>query len=110
MKSDRGAGLGELSQKEKALQEQIRELKDFVAHGPERERQALEERMSTLPPPSEIEDRRREREFLEQVASRRQIANARRAQASNGFLLVLLLLAIVTIAAWIYRVVMGGTV
>ena len=82
----------------------IEELEDFVIHGPERERQAEVERRNTIPPPAEIEDRKREREFMKKL-SRREIMNEKRSQASNGLLLILLLLSILAIGAWIYRIV-----
>ena len=43
-----------LSAHERALREQIAQLKDFVEHGPERERAAREAEMRTLPPPSKL--------------------------------------------------------
>ena len=89
---------------EKALQAQIAELKDFVDHGADREREAQDERARTLPPPSEIQDRKREKEFMGQL-SRGEIANRKRSQATNGLLLVLLTLAIFALGAWIYSVV-----
>jgi len=104
--SDNPSPISELSAKERALQAEIDQLKDFVVHGPERERQAEEERLQTLPPLSEIEDRKREKEFMKRL-SRGEIANEKRAQASNGLLLVLLALAIAAIGAWIYQVVQG---
>jgi len=94
----------EFSDREKALQAQIAELEDFVTHGAEREREAEEERMLTLPPPAEILDRKREKLFMMRL-SRGELANEKRAQASNGLLLVLLILAIFSIGAWIYSVV-----
>lgn len=105
-KSDQENPIGDLTAREHALQERIKQLEDFVAHGPERERQAEEERLQTLPPPSEIEDRKREKEFMKRL-SRGEIANERRAQASNGLLLILLLLAIAALGAWIYQVING---
>ena len=97
---------GDFYAKEKALQDEIDQLKDFVAHGPERERQAEAERLRTLPPLSEIEDRRREKEFMQRL-SRGEMANEKRSQARNGLLIVLLLLAIAAIGAWIFQVVQG---
>ena len=94
----------DLSDQEMALRAQIEELEDFVVHGPERERKAEVERMNTIPPPAEIEDRKREREFLKKH-SRREIMNEKRSQASNGLLLILLLLAILAMGAWIYCIV-----
>ena len=105
-RSDKQSPISDLSARERALQDEIAQLQDFVAHGPERERQAEEERMQTLPPPSEIEDRKREEEFYKRL-SRGEMTNEKRAQASNGLLLVLLALAIAAIGAWIYQVVQG---
>lgn len=96
--------VSELAAREEALQAKIKQLEDFVANGPEQHRQAEEEQISTLPPPSEIEDRKREKVFMERL-SRGQIANEKRAQASNGLLLLLLILAIVAVGAWIYQII-----
>lgn len=98
---------GDLTDRERALQEQINQLEDFVTHGPERARKAEEERMQTLPPPSEIEDRKREKEFMKRL-SRGEMANERREQAKNGLLIILLLCTIVAIGAWIYQTVFGS--
>ena len=103
-KPERKSPIRDLGEHERALKEQIEQLEDFVAHGPERERQAEEERMQTMPPPSEIEDRKREKDFMDQL-SRGEITNEKRSQASNGLLLILLILAIAAVVAWIYRVV-----
>ncbi|MGB1873887.1 MAG: hypothetical protein ACPH5P_02690 [Akkermansiaceae bacterium] len=94
--------LDSLSAYESSLKEQIAQLQDFVEHGPERERLAREEEMRTLPPPSEILGRKREKEFMEKL-SRGELKNQKRNQTKNGMLLTLLLLAITTIAVWIGR-------
>lgn len=104
--SEQNSPIRDLSKQEMALQAQIAQLEDFVVHGPERERQAEEERQQTLPPPSEIEDRKREKEFMKRL-SRGEIANEKRAQASNGLLLLLLVLAIASIGVWIYQIILG---
>ncbi|NWK56578.1 hypothetical protein HW115_13230 [Verrucomicrobiaceae bacterium N1E253] len=98
------APIGDLQSREQALKEEIAKLQEYVEQAPERERAAYVEQISTLPPPSEIEDRKRVEAFMDRL-SRGEIANERRSQASNGLLLILLLLAIAAIAAWIYRVV-----
>lgn len=92
--------LDSLSAYERSLREQIAHLQDFVEHGPERERLAREEEMCTLPPPSEILGRKREKEFMEKL-SRGELKNQKRNQTKNGVLLTLLLLAITTLGVWI---------
>lgn len=92
--------LDSLSAYERSLREQIAQLQDFVEHGPERERLAREEEMRTLPPPSEILGRKREKEFMEKL-SRGELKNQKRNQTKNGVLLTLLVLAISSIAVWI---------
>ena len=92
-----------LSAHERALREQIAQLQDFVEHGPERERVAREEEMQTLPPPSDLLGRKREKEFMEKL-SRGELKNQKRNQTKSGFLLALLLLAILTLGMWIYRI------
>lgn len=103
-KFTKSSSTNDLTDREKALHAEIAELQDFVIHGAEREREAEDERMRTLPPPSEIKDHEREKEFMKRL-SRGELANEKRAQASNGLLLILLLLAISAIGAWIYSVV-----
>jgi hypothetical protein len=92
-----------LSAHERALSEQIAQLQDFVEHGPERERMARQEEMQTLPPPSDLLGRKREKEFMEKL-SRGELKNQKRNQTKSGFLLVLLLLAILTLGLWMYRI------
>ena len=99
-----GPDLDSLSARERELREKIEQLQDFVDHGPEREREAEEERMRTLPPPSEIIQRKREKKFMEQL-SRGELKNQKRNQAKSGFLLFLLILATLAIGLWIYRAV-----
>ena len=92
-----------LSAHERALSEQIAQLQDFVEHGPERERMARQAEMQTLPPPSDLLGRKREKEFMEKL-SRGELKNQKRNQTKSGFLLVLLLLAILTLGLWMYRI------
>jgi len=93
-----------LSAREIELRKQIEQLQDFVEHGPEREREAEEERMRTLPPPSEIQDRLREKKFMDQL-SRGELKNEMRNQTKSGLLLLLLILSTLAIGWWIYKTV-----
>jgi len=102
MSQENSPNLDSLSAHERALQEQIARLEDFVQHGPERERLAIEEQRQTLPPPSDLVGRKREKEFMEKL-SRGELKNQKRNQAKSGFLLILLIFAILTLGFWIYR-------
>lgn len=103
-KTETPSHMDSLSARERELKRQIKQLEDFVAHGPERERQAAEERMSTLPPPSEIQDRLREKKFMDQL-SRGDLKNEMRNQTRGGLLLTLLILATLSVGWWIYQTV-----
>lgn len=102
--SNNGPDFDSLSARERELRDQIAQLQDFVEHGPERERLAEEERMRTLPPPAEVEERQREKQFYERL-SRGELKNERRNQAKSGFLLLLLILATLAIGFWIYQTI-----
>lgn len=99
-----GPDFDTLSAREKELRAQIEQLQDFVEHGPEREKQAAEEQMRTLPPPTEVQERLREKKFMEKL-SRGELKNERRNQAKSGFLLLLLILSMLAIGYWIYQTV-----
>ncbi|BDS06249.1 hypothetical protein NT6N_12890 [Oceaniferula spumae] len=102
--SEAGPDVDSLSAREIELRRQIEQLQDYVEHGPERERMAEEERMRTLPPPSEIQDRLREKKFMDQL-SRGELRNEMRNQTKSGLLLCLLILATLAIGWWIYKTV-----
>ena len=100
--ASKGPDLDLLSARERELSERIEQLQDFVDHGPEREIQAEEERMRTLPPPTEVQQRQREKQFMEKL-SRGELKNERRNQAKSGLLILLLILAMLAIGYWIYQ-------
>ena len=102
--SEGQSGFDALSARERELRAQIEELQDFVEHGPERELQAAEERMRTLPPPTEVQERLREKQFMEKL-SRGELKNEKRNQAKSGLLLLLLILAIASISYWVYQTI-----
>lgn len=103
-----GSNLESLSAQELAIQERIKKLQDFVEHGPEIERAAEEDRLSTIPAPSEVKEREREKQFMEKL-SRGELRNERRHQAKSGLLLFLLILSIFFMALWIYKAVTSTT-
>lgn len=92
-----------LSAREEQLLARINELESFISEAPERIRKEMEEEITTMPPPDDLEDRRREHKFYSQL-SRGEIRNEHRYQARSLILFVLLLVAIVALSAWIYSV------
>ncbi len=99
-----GSDLDSLSTRERQLQEKITSLKDFVENEPERLRREMEERMRTLPPPSEVARIKREDAFMGKL-TRNELRNEKRSQARSGFLLFLLVMAILALVMWIVQVV-----
>ncbi|QJE95090.1 hypothetical protein [Luteolibacter luteus] len=98
---DEGNDLEELralEERKRALEEQIQS----VSAQPEKILREAQEQMATLPPPDDLADRRRLREF-EEKASRTQIRNERRTQGKSLLLLVLLLTATAFLVSWVIK-------
>lgn len=87
-----------LEERKRALEEQIQN----VSAQPEKILREAQEQAATLPPPDDLADRRRLREF-EEKASRTQIRNERRTQGKSLFLLVLLLAATAWLVSWVIK-------
>ncbi len=92
-----------LTAREEQLLSRINELEDFIEGAPERIRQEMEDESTTMPPPDDLEDRRREHKFYSQL-SRGEIRNEHRYQTRGAMLFVLLVTAIVALSAWIFSV------
>jgi hypothetical protein len=92
-----------LSSREEQLLSRISELEEFIEGAPERIRQEMEEEITTMPPPDDLEDRRREHKFYSRL-SRGEIRNEHRCQTKSAFLFLLLVTAILTLSFWIYSV------
>lgn len=58
------------------------------------------EQERTMPPPEDLEDRKRQRDF-EEKAARGQVRNERRTQGRSLFLMFLLLAATAAMIAWV---------
>jgi len=99
-----GSNIEKLSAQEREIQERIKKLQDFVDHGPEIERAAEEDRLCTMPAPSEVKERERENRFMEKL-SRGELKNERRHQAKSGLLLLLLFIAIISMILWTYEAI-----
>ena len=87
-----------LEERKRALEEQIQS----ASAQPEKILREAQEQAATLPPPDDLADRRRLREF-EEKASRTQIRNERRTQGKSLALLVLLLAATASLLSWVIK-------
>lgn len=92
------AELRALEERKRALEEQIQN----ASAQPEKILREAQEQAATLPPPDDLADRRRLREF-EEKASRTQIRNERRTQGRSLLLLVLLLAATGALISWVIQ-------
>ena len=89
----------------RALEERERVLREQIAKAsaaPPKFGREAEELAATLPPPDDLADRRRLREF-EEKASRTQIRNERRTQGKSLLLLVLLLSSTALLVSWVVK-------
>lgn len=89
------ADLARLEEEEREIERRIAEVESL----PERLRREAEERAATLPPPDDLVDRKRRRDFEDKV-SRGQVRNERRAQGRSLLLTLLLLAAIAALVFW----------
>ncbi|HAT19467.1 MAG: hypothetical protein VCA40_00840 [Roseibacillus sp.] len=92
-----------LSSREEQLLSRISELEEFIEGAPDRIRREMEEEITTMPPPDDLADRRREHKFYSQL-SRGEIRNEHRYQTKSAFLFLLLVTAILMLSFWIYSV------
>ncbi len=87
-----------LEERKRALEAQIQS----ISAEPEKILREAQEQAATLPPPDDLADRRRLREF-EEVVSRRQVRNERRTQGRSLLLLMLLLAATALLTSWVVK-------
>lgn len=87
-----------IEDRRRALEEQIQS----ITAEPDKIRREAEEQAATLPPPDDLADRRRLREF-EEVVSRRQVRNERRTQGRSLVLFFLLIAATIALGSWVLR-------
>ena len=95
-----------ISKREEQLLTRIAELENFIEEGPDRIRREIEEEITTMPPPDDLEDRRREYDFYTKL-TRGEIRNERRYQAKSAVLFLLLATAIVALSSWIFTFLNG---
>lgn len=86
------------------LQAKIDALQNFIQEAPEKLQQQEIERTSTIPAPEELLQRRREKDFFDQL-SKGEVKNERRHQARSAMLFILLVLLIISVANWILNVI-----
>jgi len=97
----------ELAEKQAALKSEMERLQNIIHHGPKEAQKEMEERLNTMPPPDELADRKRENHFQDML-NRGGVQNHRRHQARSALLFLMLLLAIVSLSAWVYKVYMAN--
>ena len=93
---DADPDLEPLDQAQRDLDAKIAALKAL----PQQLELEMQEQDRTLPPPEDLEDRRRQRDF-EEKAARGQIRNERRTQGRSLLLMLLLLAATAAMVAWV---------
>ena len=96
-----------LAEEADSLESELNHLEEFVTQAPEIAKKQFEERYSTMPPPDELEDRRRERLFHAKLC-RNELRNERRYQAQSGFMIVLLVACAISLAAWAIKISQFG--
>ncbi|MBB21959.1 MAG: hypothetical protein DBX00_11475 [Verrucomicrobia bacterium] len=94
---------GSFSAREEKLLARISELEEFIEQAPERIRIKMEKEISTMPPPDDLDDRRREHKFYSRL-SRGEIRNEHRYQTRSAFVFLLLVMGILALTVWIYTV------
>lgn len=100
--------LDALTEEAQALEEKMRQLESFVEKAPQLAKDHYDEQYATMPPPDELEDRRRERMFMARTMSRNEVRNERRYQAQSGFMIFLLLLSAAAMIAWAIKIANSG--
>lgn len=86
------------------LEEKIKELESFIAEAPQKiEREHLE-KLQTMPAPDDIAQRQRENNFAHRL-TKGEIRNERRHQARSALTFVLLVIAIVFVSLWVYKII-----
>ena len=92
-----------LGAREEKLLARISELEEFIEGAPERIRIKMEKEISTMPPPDDLDDRRREHKFYSRL-SRGEIRSEHRYQTRSAFVFLLLVIGILALTVWIYSV------
>jgi len=89
-----------LTEKEKALRDEMDRLEAYLQGGAEQERV---DQINTMPAPDELAEARRQTAFVEQVLSKKEIRNIKRHQTKGLLLFVLLALAVLSLGSWVYQ-------
>lgn len=95
--------LSEIERQKEDLQARIDELQHFIEDAPEQLQREQAERLQTIPAPDELIQRRRENDFSDRL-TKGEIKNERRSQTRSALLFVLLLVTMVCISIWIYKI------
>lgn len=86
------------------LEAKIKELESFIAEAPEKMQQEHLDRLQTMPAPDDIVQRQREKNFAYRL-TKGEIKNELRHQARSALIFVLLVIAIIIVSLWVYRII-----
>lgn len=99
--------LNKIYSETESIDEEIRKFETLINDEPRRIQEQMEAEKTLMPAPDDLEDRRRLKTFYSQI-SKGQRENVRRHQAKNTFLFILLAVATLSIAWWIYSALVGA--
>lgn len=95
------SAINSLNSREAELQDEMERLKSFISVGAE---QKHLEQINTIPPPDDLDQRARELSHIESLLTNKELRNTKKAQSKDLLLLILLVIAIVSLGSWVYRV------
>lgn len=94
----------ELELENDRLAAQIKELESFISEAPKQREQEHQDQLHTMPAPDDIVQRQRENNFAHRL-TKGELKNERRHQARSALIFVLLVIAIILVSLWVYRIV-----
>ncbi len=94
--------LDHLEGESKLLEEEIRKYETMIEEEPKRLLEELEKERCMMPPPDDLEEREREKDFYDKL-SRGQLYNERRYKARNTTLILLIVAATIAVVCWVYN-------
>ena len=90
-----------LEDRQAELEKEMEHLKSFISGGAEQEHL---DKINTMPPPDDFDQRARELERVENILTKKEVKNIRKQQANGLLLFSLLIIAIICMSAWVFRV------
>lgn len=96
--------LSEVDLEKQKLEEKIRELESFIAEAPQKMEREHLDKLQTMPAPDDIAQHQRENNFAHRL-TKGELRNERRHQARSALIFVLLVIAIVFVSLWVYKII-----